>query len=100
MLHRYNTHQVCAEDATKPDFFPLLLVTVPLERDLGVAGLGEGGGQVAEGELGHGADQGGGQGACAQHALASGVVRHRATANIKGKITGHLVLTNSLFCNE
>ena len=58
-----------------------------------MAGLGEGGGQVAEGELGHGADQGGGQGACAQHALASGVVRHRATANIKEKITWQLVLT-------
>ena len=58
-----------------------------------MAGLGEGGGQVAEGELGHGADQGGGQGACAQHALASGVVRHRATANNMVTIIGHLILT-------
>ena len=62
-----------------------------------MAGLGEGGRQVAEGELGHGADQGGGQGACAQHALAAGVVRHRATANIMVSNNNGALSANSFF---
>ena len=61
MSHGLGTasHRLSAKKSCKSDFPPLLLLAFSLQRDLRIAGFHRRVLDVAEGELGHGADQGG-----------------------------------------